>query len=940
MQRLVCPIVIVIISTLVFHCRGGDVCGNGNLIVGEECDDGNLRNGDGCNNECRFEDTCGCDAGNQFLCPTQTDPMTDSLITVCCESRAHPFLSGQRVCHCKEVEAIKSGTWVDNECVVRDVNECMVGNGGCAVNAHCVNLDATQVSVASGAGRECVCDSNDGYFGDGILRCDLVRYSVTLVLGIRNVTEQGNYLSPEWLSLQANNALTNIHGTIDNYIGLIVEHGLYGERRRTLLSAYDHYTFIFQVGDWASMQALASDLNSLLLAQHLQNATGGLNQISVIQSATASVEESPTEYTVAAIAAPGFIILNFTYARSGLGYAWDIMADFYAPSDTSYALFATKGHAGNGLESHQCVSSNDVCCLLRMKETHYLGDFGSEVDRVIAPWCDPTTKQMNASGLSLPSSYFTSRLAHGRWLTGLFNHTASSTVSVLHDVPNSVSAHDSMGEAAQIRLSISQNDVVTSLSESTILQNLTEHRFALGMLFFKGLSVPDMYVAVGQTNLMVQSTNSLEFVTATTQDYSFLEFLDVSLYEVQYWPSVNTAHRLQFLRVVMILPSNLKGVGIHPTSYQVGRAADVSELMLKDWINPCYSDIEATKRNGDGVWDFANGTRALYETAMVQSCSMRGIGFCSPHNTTIPGGQTMIEIDIPLGGELLPPSALEAAESVFMRFVVYGSKDNKEITTQVSSQVRAGTETMLRMCEPAMSSVLKDTDFVSVALSVGASLEPIEGGERGVVVFNDIIRAPDYASLGVLDVSNVYTAVSSLDSILTVSLEGTYNFFNYPEHDLFTVEIDHALMVHVRNDVKAATLQSFISNSTAFTVESSSGFPQIVLTPEFLNHCDESNSQDCAITHPIYQRNCTDAAHPLVQNINIDIAWILSQFGDTPAMRTFATEFAQDARSQFGFNWRYRRGWWISPTYPWPVSTIGLVDRSLLFIAFSVDRQL
>ena len=51
-----------------------------------------------------------------------------------------------------------------------DINECLINNGGCSINAECINV--------IGGNRTCIC--NAGYTGDGIICAgDSLTYSKT-----------------------------------------------------------------------------------------------------------------------------------------------------------------------------------------------------------------------------------------------------------------------------------------------------------------------------------------------------------------------------------------------------------------------------------------------------------------------------------------------------------------------------------------------------------------------------------------------------------------------------------------------------------------------------------------------------------------------------------------------------------------------------------------
>lgn len=950
-----------------------DVCGNGVLVVGEECDDGNLWNGDGCSSTCHYEDTCGCASGEQFICERKTDPVTGALITVCCPTLVHP-VSGAKVCDCAPVTPLGQGdtTWMDIDCSVRDVDECTLGISDCAPNARCVNVDGT----VNSEGYTCECD----FFGDGWERCETVRYAVSVVLGVHN-TSAISALSDAARELMDAALVQSVLDALigpDSYLGVAVDLLATGDSssadaRRRLLAVTESgsggntilpvtpaatgelYTLLIEVASWDSMQSLVANLNSALLAEQVQSNSGNpALEVTVLQEATAIVDDSASEFSAAMLVAPGFLVQDFSYRLVGGEYIWDIKLDVFAPPGMVHALFLTKQSGGTALAEHECTVSPDVCCLWRMKESFYMGDFGNEVETYVQPWCDPDTGALPEYAAEIHSEDILFPLLElgqvGPWI---------QNVAEAGDVPPTAKSSAEAPVPTLLHLHLHQADIASKFADVSVTAEATDFRFAVGILFWKPLPVPAMYAAVGQTQFSIHTVNSADFAVFTSQSYSFLEFLQMTLYEMHYAPFVSEQHRLQFVRAIVVVPAPFSQAEILLTSIQSAAAYNMSvellgaernTLPLLQWRNPCFSATDPTARDGSALWDSPNSTaRQLYETASVQACAMRGIEFCNTVTRTgedANAGNTLLTIDIPLGGEIIPLAAApeEGVHSgVLVRFVVKALDGNgKEAVSQVSAHVQASLSTAMLMCAAPVSSVLKDTDFVSVSLSVGTALQPTGLSERGAVVFHNLQQA-----VSPTDVSQEYTAISALDSVLTVSVEGMFNFFNAPGHQEFSVGIDSAVLVHVRNEDKYATLTALVQNASAYTITEVSvpgGSPatlsSVSLTFQFQQACYGDGGSDCAVTYPITARNATAGAHMLEQNINADIAWLLSEFGDTPAMRNIAEKFALDARTQFGFNWRYRKGWWITPTYAWPAQqTIGVSDRTLLFIAVSVLRK-
>lgn len=919
---------------------GESVCGNGVRSVSEECDDGNVRDGDGCSSLCRFEDPCGCAAGDRFLCNDRSDPITGSLITVCCPALVNP-VTNARTCNCAGQMSPWPGMWVAYDCSVYDIDECEDIGGTCAMNALCINKDARPPGSGN-PGFECVCN----YFGDGVTGCDTTVFRVSIVLGLTNSSRFT--ARDEWLVQ-----------TVAESVELLFP-GLFGTRprvslaspggRRLLSANLTAFTLVFTVSDWDTMQEAVATLNAGLLADFVENRTGNLTTVSVLQEAVADVEQAPVDYTVAQLSSPGFRVQNFTFQREGGLYVWDLQLGVFAPSGYLAALFLTREHAGDSLSAHECVSRPDFCCLLRMQDAYYLGDFGSEARRRVAPFCrvDGDRGPNASSAAALVSSAAALRNFNGAfWTGGVVGPLSSVAVGGRALTPLSGAS----GNPSQLLVRLSQSEVMNLFAalQTDPDTGVNTYTFAIGMLFVRGLNgTAQMNTVVAQTRLAVNTLSSSVFVSASAQQYSWLGVVQVSVYELTYSPRVDTVFHLQFARASVLVPPGFGGASVLGSSVQFAVAPNASALRV--WTNPCFSDDDPAKRSGARPWDFANSTtRVLYEIAAFQPCSMRGISFCTASATSIDQGAsgTLLTVDVPLLGELIADDQA-APVSMFVRFLVSATNTQSGAAqlSQVSTQLVVDADSgILRLCQEGISSVLKDTDFVSVSLGVGGSLQPVDAAPgSGPVVFRDFLASGAYEATQAIDAGSVYTAVSTVDSLITVVLDGSPAFFTAPGNDAFTVEIDDVLVVHVRNEEKYAALMNLTRRSDAFEVHPGTGgnsaFMEISLTSAAAGVCNAAMSSDCAVSHPVHARTASGAAWVLQADVNADIAWLLSRFGDTPAMRDVAAQFALGSRNTFGFNWRYRRGWWIQPVFAWPGAAMaGLQDRAILFVAFGVDRH-
>lgn len=129
-----------------------DICGDGVIGATENCDDMNMQGADGCGANCKVESGYMC-SGMPSTCMDINECLMNN--GGCSVDATCTNTPGSRMCTCK------SGFTGDGiNCT--DINECMMNNGGCNANATCTNTPGS---------RTCAC--NMGYMGDGITCTDV-----------------------------------------------------------------------------------------------------------------------------------------------------------------------------------------------------------------------------------------------------------------------------------------------------------------------------------------------------------------------------------------------------------------------------------------------------------------------------------------------------------------------------------------------------------------------------------------------------------------------------------------------------------------------------------------------------------------------------------------------------------------------------------------------
>lgn len=979
------------------------LCGNGDTDGDEQCDDGNNRAGDGCSPSCQFEDPCGCMEGSQFLCGFAYES-GENIITLCCPTRVHPITQFLVcACHNDDLWPTPLATIDPDTCEVHDINECAMHHPVCPSNAICLNLDGRNVSAAQyeaagsdnpslGLGYDCICPSE--FHKDVFMQCSPDRFLSSILLLSSNASDTEQfYFSPESI-VEASVAYLQGHGLWNEshlvklaeaaYLSGLSSLSLTSPLTRRRLLQTDPpggevVAISFETNTWESLQTITEQINEEQLAMFLQNYTQGLNLISVLQSATAVVDENPASYTAEVASAPGFGVEGFTFvtppstALNSQRDFWRINSHYFAPAGVHAALFLSKHGNSTNIMQTECIDSPDVCCLPRFADSHYVSaSLTALIDTHLRPWCVeidgvlvPNATVQDRSSEAIMQSL--SLAASGEsWVLDvlqqqdpMFNGSSVTIASGVDAFPGSL-VIDLTQQSITSLLAAADTGTITTNG------NVTSYTFSIGVLFFRPVtSSPRLFTTVAETKLQIQVSDTVAAVVVTEQAYSFLEGTDVVAFEVEYRPSAAELLLLQFVRVMFVVPAGFHLADAPGTSVQWAFGSSPTDILSQSnllWTDACFSALDPISRTGAGLWDFNNGTRVDLTLAAERACANQGVtaSFCALTNETVisPDVASVYHIDVPIGESVVPAYHPTNTSYLFLRMAVQASRpaapalvlsgiQESTAMSLLSMQVVLDQSRLIGMCEDPVTSVVKDTDFVRTSLTIGVEFSTVDPQ----VQFDDVTGVPTYDSVSVLDTSQVYQAVSVVDSLLTLSLGGSHAFFSVYEHLSYLVRLDTVVLIHIRNDDKYAAMQTMIQNGTAFQESvNARGFKQVDLAFEFAEVCvgttlaqataeTSKAASDCVIATAMSDAEILheSAIHEVSENTNNDLFWLLFVFGDTPYMRNMALEFASRTRERFSLQYRYRRAWWISPAYAWPGSQISEVsDRTLVLTSYTV----
>jgi hypothetical protein len=242
------------------------------------------------------------------------------------------------------------------------------------------------------------------------------------------------------------------------------------------------------------------------------------------------------------------------------------------------------------ISAHPCLTSNSVCCLNNYKTLYNIGDFANNITQTVGT-CDPATQVMETIGMFNPSS--------GQYLV---DHA-------LDAYPDSsvqrISPH-------QVQLRIAQTDLfpggiaMKQPSES----NPSGYKlvFFVGMTYITLLPTNALSVVALQTSVTLEIGNNIVFSFASSQDYSFVRYLRLSVMQNK-WVDGLIERQMQFVKIKIVLPNNSAqnpATGLVPlTSVWFAIAQSTPDRLNSSlWTNPCFS----------------NDQTGMYDTSTVRYC--------------------------------------------------------------------------------------------------------------------------------------------------------------------------------------------------------------------------------------------------------------------------------------------------------------------------------
>lgn len=193
--------------------------------------------------------------------------------------------------------------------------------------------------------------------------------------------------------------------------------------------------------------------------------------------------------------------------------------------------------------------------------------------------------------------------------------------------------------------------------------------FFVGMTYFTLLPTNALGVTASQVQIQLSITNSLTFSFASSQDYSYLKYITLSLIQTKWIDDLVEKH-LQLVKVGFVLPAGMRQnmvsglVPLNSIRFAVAQSLP-SLLNASAWINPCFSGDSSALYDASYALDY----RSQYLAAQTQTCAARQ-NLCTNPTTSVLTS-SLVNFYFPLGESTITPEMLSSYPAPYFIFVYF-----------------------------------------------------------------------------------------------------------------------------------------------------------------------------------------------------------------------------------------------------------------------------
>lgn len=369
--------------------------------------------------------------------------------------------------------------------------------------------------------------------------------------------------------------------------------------------------------------------------------------VNVLNHPTNTVEAVDNVYGAVNTVITGFHVEGIVYNMTTL--EWLVTVNYVPDSaNTITSMYVTKAgdppYAQDVLDSyyvakHPCMTTSSVCCLVDYAAHYYIGDFANNISDTVGS-CTGAVASSDTAGLFNTDE-------NERVLMRALDGLADSYVTRL--------------SPTRLQLHLNRFALRNQIATRESLAGGYNMQFFVGMSYYTLLPAAAMATVASQSRINVVATDAVTFATTSKIDYTFVEYITLSLFQTAFVRDLLFEHKMQFIKVGFVILDNLRqnmDTGIVPLTSIRFALSPTTPAPLNDpvWVNPCYS------ANGSGLYDNATSSlRALYTEAGYQQCAYKPAFCVNPVTEILPSG--FVEILLPLGDTFITEDMLSGPEA-------------------------------------------------------------------------------------------------------------------------------------------------------------------------------------------------------------------------------------------------------------------------------------
>lgn len=437
------------------------------------------------------------------------------------------------------------------------------------------------------------------------------------------------------------------------------------------------------------------------------------------------------------------------------------------------------------ISQHPCLVSQSVCCMKDYSRIYALGGFADNISSSIGE-CNAEVQA--ADTLSLGFDGLESQSVVDHVLDAYpdsYVERVTDTEVVLHLAQTDLSSGG-----------LARRDPAANGQQGYVLT------FFVGMTYFTMLPTNALSVSATQVQIQLTVTNSLTFSFASSQDYTYLKYITLSLIQTK-WIDDIVEKNMQLVKVGFVLPAGIRQnmvsglVPLNSIRFAVAKSLP-SQLNASQWTNPCFSG------DSSGLYDTSSALqyRNQYLAAQTQTCAARQNLCTNPTSSVL--ASSLVNFYFPIGNDAITPEMLSSYPAPYFIYVYFQlsvlDTQGRVVVSNLFAKAQLDALSMSKACE-SLSAELSLLSATKIDIGVGlVGLD--EDWNTTMRIFPDVTQsgAAEGANIDSTNLTawgNASGPSRSIQSaLISLVVRGSSSIFSRASASQFYIDIEQLTVMH------------------------------------------------------------------------------------------------------------------------------------------------